>query len=421
MNWHETPNERTSRRKFLGQAAGGGAALLWGRTSWSATTPAAWTNPYAGVDWSAVRQIGSGSHIHCREQRSLEILYRRGLRHLAISNYYPSVPCTAAERQNQYRVEQKFPTMANGAYSEGPFLWNEILLDPKTGWRNELPEELQKTLPFKLGGPLFAEVPEDVIICPNAEHHSMTDLGAHVNGLGSQFASGNFDARGKYHLPRHGYPVGVNLPWKETFRKIFAELEVEDGGGLTINHPVWSRLPDKTLLELLDFDPRVLGIEIWNHTCEQLNHKGWALDEWDRILKTGRRCYGFAVSDHVHRGDPTFRGYNVLLIDSQTPPAELPAACLRAYRQGRFYCTLTGDLRFEKLERVGGRLQVVTNAPCRIQFRTAAGAAFTHEGTTAEWAIPGGPANLAEHVFVRIEARQLDGKDRLFSQPIPLR
>ncbi|HQI02578.1 MAG TPA: hypothetical protein PLA18_14975, partial [Deltaproteobacteria bacterium] len=35
-----------------------------------------------------------------------------------------------------------------------------------------------------------------------------------------------------------------------------------DGGGITINHPAGKTAAD--YLELLDFDTRVLGIEIWN-------------------------------------------------------------------------------------------------------------------------------------------------------------
>lgn len=413
--------ERHTRRSFLATTAIGGATLLSSPPSWAAEESNRTAhNPYVGIDWSMIRQVGSGTHIHCRSQRAFEILYRRGLRHLAISNYYPSVPCTADEVSGQYEVEQSFGTTTNEGYARKTFRWNEILTHAETGWAHELPQELQASLPFKTGARIFADLPDDVIICPNAEHHSLTDSGGHFNSVGSRFSSGTFDVRNKFQLDKHGYRMGVALPWKEAYRRVFEELLFPEGGGITINHPVWSGLKHQTICEFLDFDPRVLGIEIWNHTCEQLNGKGWALDRWDEILKTGRRCFGFAVSDHVHSNDPTFLGYNVLLIDGNTPAGQLPEACLRAYRQGRFYCTLLGELRFETIRWQSSTLSVTTSQPGVLRMISAAGVVAEREGTGLEWSCPADPAERMRHRFVRIEAKQLQGKDQIFSQPITL-
>src|SRR5690606_37493745 len=148
-----------------------------------------------------------------------------GLRHLAISNYYPSAPCSRDERRGQFRVSQDFATVEGKGYTRGNFQWNEIIQDPDTGWVNDLPEELRETLPFKVGGPVFEHVPEDVIICPNAEHHSFTDSGGHFNAVGFFFASGTFDVRGKYGLFKHGYPIGAGIPWKEFCNRVFDALQ----------------------------------------------------------------------------------------------------------------------------------------------------------------------------------------------------
>jgi len=411
--------DRYNRRGFLAATAISGAAWMAGSSGEAADEPDRMVrNPYAEIDWSTVRQIGSGTHIHCRSQRAMEILYRRGLRHLAISNYYPSVPCTAEEVSGQYQVEQAFGTTQKDGYSLGPFRWNDIISAPQTGWASELPPERQAALPFKAGPRIFADVPDDVIFCPNAEHHSVTDSGLHFNSVGSRFASGTFDVRHAFQLDKHGYRMGVGLPWKEAFGRVWEGLVCEDGGGITINHPVWSGLSHQMILDFLDFDARVLGIEIWNHTCEQLNGKGWALKQWDEVLATGRRCFGFAASDHVHSNDPEFQGYNILLIDRDISASHLADACLRAYRQGHFYCTLRGQIQFEELRVSGQTISVKTNHRCALRVISAAGVVASGEGTALEWSWPVDPIERMRHRYVRVEAQQLDGKDQTFSQPV---
>ncbi|HCN78573.1 MAG TPA: hypothetical protein DIT13_15435 [Verrucomicrobiales bacterium] len=54
---------------------------------------------------------------------------------------------------------------------------------------------------------------------------------------------------------------GTNRPWRDVFREAFEKLQHPDGGGMTLNHPT-GKLAD--YLPMLDFDPRVLGIEVWS-------------------------------------------------------------------------------------------------------------------------------------------------------------
>ncbi|UUO06773.1 hypothetical protein M4951_00330 [Blastopirellula sp. J2-11] len=410
-----------SRRQFLSAAAISGIGFFQNNLAWSGEkTPHSVAQPYARIDWEHSRQIGSVSHAHCRSQVSLDLLCRRQLKHLAISNYYPSVPCRPDERSRQYEVSQDFAMVTGQGYQRGSFRWNEIIRDPNTGWYDSLPADLQQALPFKVGSPCFSQIPADVILCPNAEHHSMTDSSGHFNAVGSNFCSGTFDARGKYKLHSHGYPIGTDMPWKEAFERMLDALEVSDGGGVTLNHPKWSRLPHSHLLDLLDFDPRVLGIEIWNHTAEMLNGKGWSLDEWDAILATGRRCWGLAVSDHAHNSDPGFMGRNVLLVNNDTDPQDLPAACLRAYRNGDYYCALNGDLEFRRIELDAGSIHVEVSEPCRLRIVTARGVVHEQSGTKCTWKLPIEAAALQQHVYLRVEADGVDNQERLFSQPFRL-
>jgi len=417
---NHSPEKTVTRRSVLSAAPLAGMALLSGGYAWGSESNAQTRAPYAGLNWDAVDAIGSVTHAHCRSQRSLDMLCRRGLRFLAISNYYPSAPCQPDERVGQYHVGQDFCTIQGEGYVERPFRWNEIIQDPKTGWFDDLPAPLQEKMPFEVGGPCFTQIPSDVVICPNAEHHSMTDTNGHFNAVGSEFQSGNFDARSKYMLNKHGYAMGTGMPWKEAFTRMFAELQVAEGGGVTINHPTWSGMSQHHLLEFLDFDPRVLGIEIWNNTAEMLNGKGWSLGEWDAVLATGRRCYGLAVPDHAHNSDPGFRGQNVLLIDANTPADEIPAACLRAYRNGDFYASLFGRIELKRLELVGGELRVELSAPSQIRIVSAQGTLHETSGPACRWKLPVGSAALQKHVYLRVEAAETGGDDRLFSQALPL-
>lgn len=194
---------------------------------------------------------------------------------------------------------------------EGPIDWNAIIMDKRTGWLNELPEDLQEKLPFKQGDYLFKNIPSDVIISPNAEHSNYTNSSLHACAVGSLYASGNFDVRNYYKTADHGYAGGTSVTWEVAFKGMIEKLLFKDAGGVTINHPTWSGLTFGEVIRMLDFDPRVLGIEVYNDTCAT-NYgepeRGWALKLWDEVLKTNRRCFGFFVPDHT-----LGRGRNILL------------------------------------------------------------------------------------------------------------
>ncbi|WP_395744721.1 hypothetical protein [Prosthecobacter sp.] len=153
-------------------------------------------------------------------------------------------------------------------------------------------------------------------------------------------------------VTQHRLMQGANRPWREVFGAALDGETIDgrrtggllhaDGGGITLNHPT----QDRKLYEMfLDFDPRVLGIEIWNQLTSGFgSSKGFYDDSagphlhfyelWDDLLKTGRRCWGFFVKDHNTFG----RGRNVLLVPNpagHAAGAEVEA--LRAYRKGAFF------------------------------------------------------------------------------------
>lgn len=178
---------------------------------------------------------------------------------------------------------------------------------------------------------------------------------------------------------------------------------------------------------MLDFDDRVLGIEIFNKTSQDnANHLGWDIETWDTILKTGRRCWGFCVPDHD--------GENYSIADTTTPPNRQITGlnvllcepteydCLKAYREGRFYGKLynTTNLAFSNISFEGGTLSIETVGATKISI-IIDGRAFDYVGVNNISAdIPDGTT------YVRVQAegdyppnrRESDTNDMIFSNPL---
>ena len=305
-------------------------------------------NPYENINWPSVMRVGSATHMHMTRQCDLDNAYKYGIRHFPISNYYPSAPYDAQTRPSDFYLHQHWPAKkSDGTQLEPPVNWNDIIT-----WGHELDEPYQSRLPFKQGELAFTNIPDDVIISPNAEHHGFSNSEAHICCPGSTFISGNIDPQGnKYKVTAHGFCCGFGGTWQEAFREMRDHMKYPDAGGITINHPTWfSRFTDDQVIEMLDFDASVLGIEIYNDysakkdwsqtpycTPPSESRPGLSTNMWDRILSTHRRCFGFCVPDHSVESGTNWHGRNVLLVNEFTEHA-----CLKAYRQGRFYGCLKG-------------------------------------------------------------------------------
>ncbi len=440
-----------TRREFVKQFIGGGAAFISYRSiaaesersrsdapeeSIGNNTGDASSflvdNPYAEVDWTKTTCVTSTTHVHVEDQEKLDLYYHKfGLRHFAISNYYPSAPAYPLKsiRYNQYKVEQDFgmivnldPTKtgkarwADGKFVEGPFRWNDIIAKGPRAWAHELPASLQANLPFRLGDLIFKNVPDDVLVSPNAEHHGFLNSELHACAVGSLYCSGNFDAHDVYKTQEHGYAIGTGLPWEIAFKKMTDPLLYADAGGITINHPIWSRLPFEDITRMLDFDHRVLGIEVYNDGDTYTRGEDGspiAVDLWDKILCTGRRCLGFFVPDHS-----VARGKNVLMV-----PALTEYECLKAYRKGAFIGTIIGTgLQFTRIHLEDNRLTVALNEPANISFITDAVSdkqnVASHFAREADYKIPTGPDGCPTISYVRVEVVDYTSTEQLFSQPI---
>ena len=299
-----------TRREFVGGAAlaavSAGATMAAGAAATEPAKPPADKprnrRPYAGLDWSKVIRVKTTSHGHCPTQWYLDQYLKRGFGLITMSNYYPSAPWWPASKmtKNYWRLHHDHPVMVNGKRVPGPFDWNKIIAP----WKHMLSAaEAAKQpawaakYPFVEGEKIFKPLPPGVLEAPNAEHHSfLLEDGRHAASLhmcspGSAFASGTFDAHNLSKTYSHGYNYGSGEFWGTAVDRMIAGLIHPDGGGVTINHPSWTRLDRELMLKILDHDPRVLGIEV----IEDSGHN--SENYWDWALSTGRQCFGFFVPD----------------------------------------------------------------------------------------------------------------------------
>ena len=371
--------------------------------------------PYTGLDWSKVIRVKTTSHGHCPSQAFLDTYLKRGFGLLTMSNYYPSAPYVPASKMtvNYYRVHHDHPVLVNGKRTDGPFDWNKVIGE----WKDKLDEKAAKAFPFKEGGKLFKPLPEGVLEAPNAEHHSFRlENGRHAGSLhmccpGSAFASGTFVSHDVYKTHSHGYNFGSGEFWGTAIDRMIAGFIYPDGGGVTINHPTWTKLDRELMLKILDWDPRVLGIEVLEAGFNSESY-------WDWALATGRQCFGLFVPDWSIKNEVF--GVNVLCVHEKTVHA-----CLQAYRQGNFYGATHGldELAFTKLAFDGKRMTAATDKPARFEVITARGVIKEAKGTEVSWdVIPSGSSvGPRVDVFVRVKAYALDGcGEVLYSQPFML-
>lgn len=374
-------------------------------------------NPYQGVNWGSVKRISSATHMHVSSQSRLDTAYKYGIRFFPNSNYYPSAPYDTNTRSSDFKLRQWWPIKRNGVTINPPINWNTIIT-----WQNELQEPSKSNFPFVQTGRVFSKIPANVVFSPNAEHHGFTNSSSHITSPGSRFASGNFEGyNNQYLLQSHGFPVGFGGTWQDAFKGMLDSMVYSDGGGIIINHPGWfSQLTDAHVLQMLDFDKRVLGIEIYNHTSINPAYKppllpeeapGFNLNLWDRILATGRKCWGFCVPDHgAELGN--WLGRSVLLV-----PQFTEHDCLKAYRSGCFYGAQKDNaLTLTNFAVTASAVSVSVNSNATFKFITEKGLVKTTEGLSATCNLPQ-KDGLPDLKFMRVEITDNTG-ERLFLQPV---
>ncbi len=353
-------------------------------------------NPYADLDWNQIEYLHSMTHQH-GGGGNVPYLYDAGYRHFPISNYYPSRPYYPAP----LKYTQKYPDAIFAPNAEQhsctdlPFHWNAVGSYYATGGREPMRIDKHKlqTSPIEhiftnmtvfdpenqpwngiyrsdirfsgvdgsepeikltIEGALEVQRSDDWPLIKNGqiiERHFKTREALYLRVMDENVkVKIEFDSS-QTRLDLLHLVQGVHRPWRdavqaaldgdlkdETGRPIEG-LQYPDAGGITINHP---GLSVSNCVMLLDFDPRVLGIEFWNHKryfgAHKANNLGF-YELWDEVLRTGRRCFGFSVNDHYYYG----RGRNVLLVPplAKLDMPERERLALRAYRLGHFFGMVT--------------------------------------------------------------------------------
>ena len=194
-------------------------------------------------------------------------------------------------------------------------------------------------------------------------------------------------------------------------------LIIPDGGGITINHPSWSYLRHELMLEMLDFDPRVLGVEVYNHSSGEADHNAWSEAQWDRILSTGRQCFGFFVPDHPG-ANSVWHGRNIMLVKERSAEA-----CLRAMRQGNWYGAINNrPLSFTRIEFRDDILTAETDKKAVLLVISSQGVVRRVVGTKISFKVD--DKSRGKHVFLRVTAGDYHAPvadpQKLFSQPFML-
>ena len=479
------------RRALKGLVALAGTGLIPNESIYPATSPGDYENPYEGVDWERWDILHSMSHQHQGQSNaSRDLFLAMGYGHLAFSNYYPSEP-TYPLPSSWLGAHPDIITAPNAeqhSFLDAGLHCNSLGSLLATGYGATVPSALLKTSPVTYrfeGLRIFSEKRPwegvyrlDLRLEAKAENAVATltlegatecvfregfpekgriagrPLPAGSHTLYLRVASASFEMTLTFSpalltITQLRLMQGSNRPWREVFRAALDGEEVEgrrtgglllpDGGGLTLNHPTGKR---DDYLPMLDFDPRVLGVEVWNQLTSGFGSErgfyetgGTPPDHfyrlWDEILATGRRCWGFFVKDHNTYG----RGRNILLVPplEGLNPTDREVAALRAYRQGTFFGAVSAvatndegevvapydhsDFRFRRIvltrdERgrarsldlsVGG--QDESRRP-RVQIRivTEAGVTAVIDGNEGEWILPRDERGQPLPQYLRVEA-----------------
>lgn len=313
-------------------------------------------NPYHHLQWKPysddptslkpyLKEVISASHVHCETQSQFEALQAK-YEHVALSNYYPSAP--------YYPLDKYFTGVGNTLSS------------------------------------------------PNSEHAYFSNVptACHLNALGSYISRATIK-------PATNNPPG-DYGWDGTTTEFITEaiecMKMPTGGGITINHPVWSGLTSSQIIDMLDSCKGIIAMEVWNSSCEgESTPTGDSSELWDEVLSTGRQIFGVAVPDHrvQYYNENIGYGYNHILVMNKTEDE-----ILNAYKTGRFYCSKFNDgltITYLDVDH-SGLLSIEVSESSTIKFITATRNSSISSVTSGTF------QTQADDIYVRVEVTRNDNK-----------
>jgi hypothetical protein len=176
----------------------------------------------------------------------------------------------------------------------------------------------------------------------------------HVNSREGAFLTGLEVSKGESRLkePYHIVGLGVDDPRCNNLGSPQAVIdEINSAGGLAIiAHPSWSSLVHEDLECLKGY----AGIEVYNTGCDVEVAKGYAVTQWDSLLSSGVKCWGYAVDD-AHR-------YSVPPIDADggwvwIRKADDPATTIKMLKTGQFYSSTGPEIKTLEMSSYAIRLK----------------------------------------------------------------
>ena len=479
------------RRQLLLSAATAAPCLVIGKTGEAGVVD--YESPYEEIDWDTWETVDSMSHQHQgTTDKSREIFHAMGYRHFAFSNYYPSAPTLLSDSFRETHADVTWaPNAEQHSFLDSSLHFNSLGSRLETGFGKYVSSAERKTAPINHrfeGIRIFDKVRPwegvyrlDIKLKRLANSSDETEAatliidGAHACDRKEDFADKgpvnnrsiaaenhtiylrtqsdsieiqlNFDSE-KLEVTQLRLMQGSNRPWRDVF---LAALDGEtregesvgglidpEGGGITLNHPGGKM---DTYLEMLDFDSRVLGLEVWNQLTSGFGSNGKSnhltkppshfYQLWDEVLSTGRRCWGFFVKDHNTYG----RGRNILMAPplASKSSEERESTLLRAYRKGAFFGAVSSiasdeegnvvapfdqsNFRFRhiRLRRDGSGKAVAVEVAVagndeklrpniQIRFVTDQGIVSIVNGSEGEFTIPSEKEDSSPPRFIRVEA-----------------
>jgi hypothetical protein len=186
-----------------------------------------------------------------------------------------------------------------------------------------------------------------ILAIPSSEINATLGGGrwAHVLGLGI--------SADPSHLRRSPLGLAETIRW------------IDDNGGVTfVAHPYWSGLTPADFAGLQGSP--LLGVEVFNTTCELQLGQGVARYLWDGLLTEGYRLSAIATDDCHHPGFDSGVA-SVMVRVSEASVTEV----ISALRERHFYST-TGPT-FDRILVSEGRIEVACSPCCSITLHAGPG------------------------------------------------
>ncbi len=169
--------------------------------------------------------------------------------------------------------------------------------------------------------------------------------------------------------------------------------EINAGRGFSIiAHPNWYSEFDHCSHENLRSWQGYAGLEIYNGVIGRLEGSPYATNHWDRLLKHGRRAWGFAHDDFHNAGlGDLGLGWNMVYARERSP-----GAVAEALRTGRFYASTGVVISAIEVEANVIRLETA-NAERIVGLCNTARRFAVVDAPVAEFEVPG------DATYVRFE------------------